>query len=123
MKTFRKEERLCSKVFIDELVAKGKSFNSFPYRVSWIIATENKVPVKIVISVPKRIFKRAVDRNRLKRLTREGYRKNKEVLYKELKDKKVNIMFVYTAKTLMEGKELEEKLVSALMMLVKRINT
>lgn len=123
MKTFRKEERLCSKVFIDELVSKGKSFNSFPYRVSWIIATENKVPVKIVISVPKRIFKRAVDRNRLKRLTREGYRKNKEVLYKELKDKKVNIMFVYTAKTLMEGKELEEKLVSALMMLVKRINT
>ncbi len=123
MKTFSKEERLCSKVFIDELVAKGKSFNSFPFRISWIEATENMVPVKIVISVPKRIFKRAIDRNRLKRLTREGYRKNKEVLYKELKDKKVNVMFVYTAKTLMEGKELEEKLVSALIMLVKRINT
>ncbi len=123
MKTFSKEERLCSKVFIDELVAKGKSFNSFPFRIIWIEATENKVPVRVVISVPKRIFKRAVDRNRLKRLTREAYRKNKEVLYKELKERKVNVMFVYTSKTLMEGKELEEKLVSALIMLVKRINS
>ena len=62
MKTFSKEERLCSKVFIDELVAKGKSFNSFPFRIIWIEATENKVPVRVVISVPKRIFKRAVCR-------------------------------------------------------------
>ena len=123
MKTFSKEERLCSQVLIDNLIAKGKSFNSFPFRISWVEATENKVKVKVVISVPKRIFKRAVDRNRLKRLTREGYRKHKEILFKELNDKKMNVMFVYTSKTIMESWEIEEKMVSALQQLIKRINS
>ncbi|MEI6487757.1 MAG: ribonuclease P protein component [Bacteroidota bacterium] len=121
MKTFSKEERICGKITIDDLVAKGKSFNSFPFRIVWLEVKERKVAVKVVISVPKRIFKRAVDRNRLKRLTREGYRMNKEILSSSLKSKKVNVLFVYTAKTILEGNEMQEKMVVALTLLAKKI--
>ncbi len=120
MKTFSKEERICGKITIDELVAKGKSFNSFPFRIVWLEVKESTVAVKVVISVPKRIFKRAVDRNRLKRLTREGYRMNKEILSESLKSKKVNVLFVYTAKTILEGNEMQEKMVEALTLLAKK---
>jgi len=120
MKTFSKEERICGKITIDELVAKGKSFNSFPFRIVWLEVKESKMAVRVVISVPKRIFKRAVDRNRLKRLTREGYRMNKEILSESLKSKKVNVLFVYTAKTILEGNEMQEKMVEALTLLAKK---
>jgi ribonuclease P protein component len=119
MQTFSKSERLCSKVLIERLFEKGKSFNSTPFRVIWMEIAESTAPVKIVISVPKRIFKKAVDRNKVKRQIREVYRKEKQKTYEVLGDKKILLMFVYTAKTKLEFKELEMKIIETM----QRLNT
>jgi ribonuclease P protein component len=123
MQTFTKAERLCSKILIDKLIETGKSFNIPPFRSIWIEVSESSVPVQFVISVPKRNFKKAVDRNRLKRQTREAYRKNKKLLYDHLDDKKVLLMLIYTAKTMIEYKELEEKIIMILQRLIENVNS
>lgn len=122
MQTFSKAERLSSKVEIDRLFETGKSFNSAPFKIIWRETLESTVPAKIVISVPKRLFKRTVDRNRLKRLTRECYRKNKHLLYDNLENRKIVLMLIYVAKTKIEFKEMEEKIIAALQRLSKNIN-
>lgn len=121
MQTFSKTERLCSQVLIDRLVEKGKAFNSFPFRVSWLEISESSSPVKVVISVPKRIYKKAVDRNKIKRQIREVYRKEKQKVYDTLGDKKILLMLVYTAKTKIEFKELEVKIIETLERLNKTV--
>ena len=114
MQTFSKNERLCSKILIDRLIATGKSFNHSPFRITWLPIAESSAPIKVVISVPKRSFKRAVDRNRLKRQIREVYRNKKQSVYEVLGEKKILVMIVYTAKTKLEFKEIEQKLIEAL---------
>lgn len=121
MQTFSKNERLCSKLLIDRLIETGKSFNHSPYRITWLPIAESSAPIKVVISIPKRSFKKAVDRNRLKRQTREIYRKEKQKVYDVLADKKILMMIVYTAKTKIEFKELEIKLKEALERLIKSV--
>jgi ribonuclease P protein component len=122
MQTFTKAERLSSKIEIDSLFGIGKSFNNAPFKVIWLEKTGGNTPVKTVISIPKRLFKRAVDRNRLKRLTREAYRKNKHFLVDNLGNKKILLMFIFTSKTIIEYKEMEEKIISILQRLSKTIN-
>ncbi len=79
MKTFIKEERLCSRKSLDLLFKNGSSFLLYPFRVSYLLVAENtSVPVEVVINVPKKRYKRAVDRNLLKRRTREAYRLHKQ---------------------------------------------
>lgn len=122
METFTKAERLSSKVAIETLFETGRSFHSTPFKICWLETTEGSFPAQIVISVPKRSFKRAVDRNKIKRRIREGYRKNKNVLYENLKDKKVLLMLIFTSKTILEYKEIEEKIIIALKRLSKNIH-
>lgn len=71
---------------------------------------ESTAPVKILISVPKRKFKKAVDRNKIKRLIREGYRKNKHLLIDRLDGKKIIVLMVYVSKTIIDYSETEEKI-------------
>ncbi len=123
MQTFTKAERLSSKAEIDRLFESGKSFYSAPFKIIWKETSESTVPAKIVVSIPKRLFKRSVDRNRLKRLTREVYRKNKHVLYENLENKKIVLIFIYTSKSIIEFKEMEEKIITALQRLSSNINT
>ncbi|MGQ0828915.1 MAG: ribonuclease P protein component [Bacteroidota bacterium] len=122
MQTFTKAERLYSKVLIDKLIENGNSFQSFPFKIIWLEVQENLAPAQIVISVPKRSFKRSVDRNKLKRRTREAYRKNKMALYDHLNNKRIILMFIYIAKTILDYKEIEEKVVLGLEQLNKKIN-
>ncbi len=122
MQTFTKAERLSSKVAIDKLFETGKSFHSAPFKICWLETIESKSPVQIVISVPKRSFKRSVDRNRLKRLIREAYRKNKNSFYEKLENKKILLMFIFTSKAMIEYTEMEEKIIIALQRLNKSIN-
>ncbi|MBM3401509.1 MAG: ribonuclease P protein component [Bacteroidetes bacterium] len=78
MYRFKKEERLCNLKLIDKLFTNGSSFLVYPFRISWLIEGSNQeVPAQILISVPKKRFKRAVDRNLIKRRIREIYRLNK----------------------------------------------
>ena len=122
MQTFSKNERLCSKVLIDKLVEKGRSFNSFPFRVKWLEITDSPAPVQIVISIPKRNFKRSVDRNKLKRQIKEVYRKEKQKIYNTLENKNFLLMLVYTSKNKMEFKELEGKVIDTLQHFSKEVN-
>ena len=80
--TFPKEERLCSKRLIALLFSKGSSFNVYPLRFVYHTPPDMPPgPPQVLISVSKRYFKRATDRNRLKRQIREAYRLNKQALY------------------------------------------
>ncbi|MCP9612450.1 ribonuclease P protein component [Coprobacter tertius] len=76
-----KAERLHSKVRIDKLFTQGESFVVYPYRVVFICRKkENDVPISLLISVPRKRFKRAVKRNLIRRRVKETYRLNKHLL-------------------------------------------
>lgn len=98
--TFSKEERLCSQKAISDLFDNGRSFPLQPFRVFWKVSeTSLPYPSQVAISVPKKIFKRAVDRNRIKRLAREAWRHNKHILYEYLEQNNTHLvlMIVYTS--------------------------
>ena len=79
MYTLKKEERLCNKGLIDKLYHNGSSFLCYPYRISWLrIDMQTPGPVQILFAVSKKRFKKAVDRNLIKRRMREAYRLNKQ---------------------------------------------
>ena len=90
-KTFSKEERLCSKRLIDNLFRNGSSFFVYPYRVVFL-HTETPSTVQVLLSVPKRRFRRAVHRNLLKRRMRESYRLQKgDLLYPAIEGKSYGV--------------------------------
>jgi ribonuclease P protein component len=116
-KSLKKTEILRNKFQINTLFSEGKGFNIYPIRVFWIENKDNScVDAMVVFSVPKRIFKRAVDRNKLKRRMREAYRLNKTILIPELqmKNKKVCFMLSYIGKEIMDYTEIESKVSRAL---------
>ena len=86
MNTFHKEERLCSRKLLDLLFKNGSSFLLYPFRVSYLfVEVPHQFPAQVVINVSKKRFKKAVDRNLIKRRTREAYRLQKqELLYPSL---------------------------------------
>ena len=96
--TLGKEERLKSNKLIEKLYQEGTSIKVFPLRMVYIQTTHTSTyPAQMGVSVPKRNFKRAVDRNRLKRLLRESYRKEKYTIYSQIKEPYV-FMISYLAK-------------------------
>ena len=88
--TFRKRERMVSQRLIDDLFAGGSSHSvaAFPLRAVYKLRERNdhEVPLQMLISVPKKHFHHAVDRNRVKRQVREAFRQNKDVLYHAIPD-------------------------------------
>lgn len=96
----RAEERLKSRKEIEQLFGGGShSLGQYPFRLVWRPALERRgdFPVQVAITVSKRNFKHAVDRNRIKRLLREAYRQNKQVLYQGLGEEKEQLawMIIY----------------------------
>ena len=90
--TFPKKEHLCGKTTIDKLFEKNNSFLQYPLRVLYKIEKnpDNKIPAKILLSVSKKYFKRAIHRNTLKRKMREAYRKQKSPLILLLSEKNLS---------------------------------
>jgi ribonuclease P protein component len=127
MKTFTKEERLCSKRLLDLLFKNGSSFLLYPYRVSYLfVADDSAVPAQVVINVSKRRYKRAVDRNLIKRRTREAYRLQKqEELYAVLDNpnQKLLIALQFVGKQKYEFDFLEKKMLAALKKLRSKLST
>ncbi|POY35407.1 ribonuclease P protein component [Solitalea longa] len=126
MNTFKKEERLCSKLLINELLQNGSSFLLYPFRITWIPSSDNSQvsSAQILISVSKKRFKRANKRNRVKRLIREAYRLNKQsLLYPFLSQHDFRIVFMcsYIGNDIFTFEELEKKLKLMLIRLSKEI--
>lgn len=111
-----KRYKLCSQKTIQSLFEEGASVNSFPF--SCRLASENfedGVPFKVVVSVPKKNFRSAVKRNRIKRLMREVIRLNKTILESELSDgKQIALFLIYTAKEELNFDVMNRKMIKLL---------
>lgn len=115
--TLSKEERLSWKRYIDQLFAEGQSFIAFPLRVVYLpVEEETLAPVSIMVSVPKKKFKRAVKRNHIKRQVREAYRVRKYDLIDPLneKNKRMLIAFLYIDKEIHPFASIEKAVNKAL---------
>jgi len=120
--TFTKAERLCSKKTIDKLFADGESFLAYPFKVVFLRNPIGlKSPVQAGFSVGKRNFKRAVQRNRVKRLMRETYRLNKPELYEKIGTDRLAVFFVFIGKTIPDYPEVDKGMKNAIKKLVKEM--
>jgi ribonuclease P protein component len=111
--TYPKSEKLKSKITIDLLFSKGKSVSKYPLRLVYVesdygIAEDSDQKLKMGVSVSKKYFKHAVDRNYFKRVLRETYRLNKHILIDNL-DKKYAFMFFYQTKDRLTYEEINTK--------------
>lgn len=95
--TFGKAEKLCSKLLIDELFKSGKSFKQYPLRVVYKQLETGNTAAQVLVSVPKKRFKKAVSRNKIKRQIRETYRLSKAELLEKWhnEEKYFALAFVY----------------------------
>lgn len=107
---FSKQEKVISLKIIQALYSKGNhSIFVFPFKVSVVFVTEQLASCQVLITVPKRNFKKAVDRNRIKRQIREIYRLNKNVLltHPEFENKQIAISIAFIDKTDLAYKQAE----------------
>ena len=113
--TLSKEERLSWKRYIDLLFEKGQSFVAFPLRVVYLpLEEEMSAPVSILISVPKKKFKRAVKRNLIKRQVREAYDLIDPLTEK---NKRMLIAFLYLDKEIHPFTDMEKAMTKAIRIL------
>ena len=109
--TFPAKERLKGEKTISSLFTDGKSGFCYPFRYVWRVDKREgaAVGIKVLISVPKKHFKRAVKRNLLKRRTREAYRLNKDGLTIPVTEsnKSIQLAFIYSSKELHDFKTIE----------------
>ncbi|MDR2927776.1 MAG: ribonuclease P protein component [Cytophagaceae bacterium] len=95
--TFTKMERLCSRKQIEQLFAEGKSVSAFPFRMQYLlIEFSDDIPSKVLFSIPKKRFKRAVKRNLIRRRAKEAFRLNKQLLYQNIPEGSMCLLaFIY----------------------------
>ena len=136
-KRLRKEERLCSKKLIDTLFGTGGSYamTAYPLKAVYRLIdnkTETSVSkeavmelkVQVLVSVPKKHFKRAVKRNRVKRQVREAYRKHKSFVtlrVNEQTDKQLLIAFIWLSNELIDSVTIEQRVCNLVQRIGERI--
>lgn len=108
--TFKKSEKLKSKKNIEQLFLEGSSVTAFPLRLMYLQTSfKDGANIKIGVSVSKRNFKKAVDRNRIKRLMREAYRLNKNSYFNNITTQYA-LMILYIGTDKPKFKTLETKI-------------
>ena len=127
--TLGKDERLKSRKQIEKLFAEGKSFVVNPFRVYFIVNGQLSMVnygscLQFGVGVSNKNFKKAVDRNRIKRLTREAWRLQKNELGEQVKttQKQLNVFFIYTGKELPDFTTVKHKVAVALKKLADKID-
>ena len=121
--TFTKAERITGEKRVDAIFASGKSFISYPLRVVYLQHEQSPIhSCSILITVPKKRIKKAGHRNRIKRLIRESYRLNKELVNDiEFGEQSLDIAFVYVKDTVSDYKEIQKGVKKALRQIAIRI--
>ena len=125
--TFKKEEKLKSRKTIEQLFKDGKSFSNFPFRVLWKFSETSIAPLQSGFAVSSKHFKKAVDRNRIKRLMREAYRLQKNALQDQVTQqptgpggqKHLAVFFIYVGNELPEYGFIFEKMRHVIDRLIK----
>lgn len=127
--TLGKDERLKSRKQIGQLFDTGKTFVVTSFRVYFILNSKlrtnnERSPLRFGVGVSSKNFKKAVDRNRIKRLTREAWRLQKNGLEEKLKAsvKNLNVFFIYTGNELPDFAMVKDKVSVALKKLVDKID-
>ena len=125
--TFSLAERLKRERHIETLFQTGKAFSVFPLRAVWLLTSRadgETSPARAGFSVPKKKFKRAHDRNRLKRLMREAWRLHKAEIYAHIPaEKQLHIFWLFTGVELVPYTSVQAAIVKALGKLTKEIST
>ena len=125
MYTFKKEERLCNKKLLEQLFHKGSSFLCYPFRVSWLAADVSQpTVVQVVFPVAKKRYKRAVDRNLIRRRTREAYRLNKQLNFYNILsagEKKILLSVSYIGKEIVPFELMEQKMLKLFKQLCEQV--
>ena len=125
--TLGKDERLKSRKQIEQLFNEGKKITVSPFRIFFLLLTPQATeysPLSFGIAVSNKNFKRAVDRNRIKRLVREAWRLQKNELKEKLKvsARQLNVFFIYTNKELPDYQLVKDKVAVALKKLEKVVD-
>ncbi len=120
--TLGKNKRLKSRKLIGYLFEKGQSFSIYPLRVVYITNEAADAPLQAGFTVSGKKFKRAVDRNRIKRLMRESYRLQQHPLLNQLEKagKRLALFFLYTGKEMPDQALIHEKMGVALETIAKK---
>lgn len=129
IQTLTKDERLHHRTLIERLFnhGGGRSMAAFPVRLVYIRTKpeDGNQPLRMMVSVPKRHFKRAVRRNRVKRQLREAFRKNKNILYDKLKERPgvgLAIAFIWLDDKLWLSSSVEKRVVNLMYRLAEKID-
>ena len=125
--TLGKKDKLKSRKAIEQLFKEGKSFSVFPFRVLYLKAPASSLTknnLQTAFSVSKKYFKKAVDRNRIKRLMREAWRLQKNILEDKINfsNKSIAVFIIYTGNELPEYELIFEKITAAIKRLLKICN-
>ena len=122
--TLKKDERLKRRKIIEQLFSEGRAVTAFPIRVQYKMVDQLSVPLQAGFSASSRNFKRAVDRNRIKRLMREAYRLQKLPLEQALqtKEQQLALFLIYTGKELPVYALIKEKVEVVLNKLLQTVN-
>lgn len=121
--TFRKEERLSSKILLDKLFSEGKSLFSYPFKFIFLKIELDDVPdIRVVFSVPKRNFKQAVKRNLIRRRIKEAYRLNKQTFANDIAGNKLIVFVIYAEKAILEYKQIETGLIKGFKKVILKTN-
>ncbi len=131
--TYKKQDKLKSRKQTQHLFSKGQSIHAAPIKLIFTleavemnvnqVATEQDGIVQAGVGAPSRTFRKAVQRNRVKRLLREAYRLEKPHFIEQLSiaNKRLNLFFLYTDAQVLAQLEIQAKVKEALTLLVKRI--
>ena len=126
--TFRKRERIASLKMIETLFGGGcsQSVAAFPLRAVYMLSERqsNEAPVQLLISVPKKRFKHAVDRNRVKRQVREAFRQHKDLLYPVVPEtQRLLLAFIWLSDEHRPSKEVEGRIVTLMRRISEKLNS
>ena len=126
--TFRKRERIASLKLIETLFGGGcsQSVAAFPLRAVYMLSERqpNEAPVQLLISVPKKRFKHAVDRNRVKRQVREAFRQHKDLLYSVVPEtQRLLLAFIWLSDEHRPSKEVEGRIVALMRRIGEKLNS